>query len=44
MGKKKSAVFRKGSDKNQVVEDGKINAINTWNDVEHDSEDECKQS
>lgn len=43
MGKKKTPVFRNGAD-NEVnsTKDDKINAIRTWDDVEHDSEDECK--
>ncbi|KAI8341148.1 Sas10 C-terminal domain-containing protein [Chlamydoabsidia padenii] len=44
MGKKKSTVFRKGSTKNNTIDDGKINAINTWDDIEHDSEDEFHKS
>ncbi|KAI9494651.1 Sas10 C-terminal domain-containing protein [Zychaea mexicana] len=39
MGKRKTPVFRDGSAK-QSGEDGKIKAIRTWDDVEHDSEDE----
>jgi hypothetical protein len=43
MGKKKTPVFRNGAD-NEInsTKNDKINAIRTWDDVEHDSEDECK--
>ncbi|KAI9300607.1 Sas10 C-terminal domain-containing protein [Cunninghamella echinulata] len=39
MGKKRGVVFRDGSKKTRNDE-GKINAINTWDDIDHDSEDE----
>lgn len=43
MGKKKSAVFRNGADNALDTTKGdKIDAIRTWDDVEHDSEDDCK--
>lgn len=43
MGKKKTPVFRNGADNEaNSTKDDKINAIRTWDDVEHDSEDECK--
>lgn len=43
MGKKKSAVFRNGADSALDTTKGdKIDAIRTWDDVEHDSEDDCK--
>lgn len=43
MGKKKTPVFRDGADNNSSsTKEDKIKAIRTWNDVEHDSEDECK--
>lgn len=43
MGKKKSAVFRNGADKTvDASSNDKIDAIKTWDDVEHDSEDDCK--
>ncbi|ORZ21611.1 Sas10 C-terminal domain-domain-containing protein [Absidia repens] len=44
MGKKKSTVFRKGSNKQSDVSDGKINAIKTWDDIEHDSEDDFHEA
>ncbi|KAI8077851.1 Sas10 C-terminal domain-containing protein [Halteromyces radiatus] len=44
MGKKKTAVFRKAPAKQQDVNNSKINAINTWDDIEHDSEDEFHDS
>ena len=40
MGKRKTPVFRDGS-KKQSHDDGKIKAIRTWDDIDHDSEDEC---
>ncbi|KAI7865748.1 Sas10 C-terminal domain-containing protein [Mucor mucedo] len=41
MGKKKSAVFRNGADNALDTTKGdKIDAIRTWDDVEHDSEDD----
>ncbi|GAA5807270.1 hypothetical protein MFLAVUS_000627 [Mucor flavus] len=41
MGKKKTAVFRNGAENNSdSTKEDKIKAIRTWNDVEHDSEDE----
>lgn len=41
MGKKKSVVFRNGADKNvDSSKSDKIDAIRTWDDVEHDSEDD----
>ncbi|CEP15399.1 hypothetical protein [Parasitella parasitica] len=41
MGKKKTSVFRNGAARESVsTGDEKINAIKTWNDIEHDSEDE----
>ncbi|KAI9335809.1 Sas10 C-terminal domain-containing protein [Pilaira anomala] len=41
MGKKKTAVFRNGADNNSdSTKEDKVNAIRTWNDVEHDSEDD----
>ncbi|KAI9264157.1 Sas10 C-terminal domain-containing protein [Phascolomyces articulosus] len=39
MGRRKTPVFRDGS-KKQSRDDGKINAIRTWDDIDHDSEDE----
>lgn len=45
MGKKKAAVFRDGAESALDSTKGdKIDAIRTWNDVEHDSEDDCKFS
>lgn len=41
MGKKKTPVFRDGSKQSVNKDDGKIKAIRTWDDIEHDSEDEC---
>lgn len=41
MGKKKAPVFRDGSKQSVNKDDGKIKAIRTWDDIEHDSEDEC---
>lgn len=42
MGKKKTPVFRNGADKdNDPTKGNKINAIRTWDDIEHDSEDDC---
>ncbi|KAI8987937.1 Sas10 C-terminal domain-containing protein [Mycotypha africana] len=43
MGKKKAPIFRNGANKSNSETSGdndKIAAIRTWNDVEHDSEDE----
>ncbi|KAI9322501.1 Sas10 C-terminal domain-containing protein [Dichotomocladium elegans] len=40
MGKKKAPVFRDGSANQINRDDGKIKAIRTWNDIEHDSEDD----
>ncbi|CAO3626412.1 unnamed protein product [Mucor hiemalis] len=41
MGKKKSVVFRNGADKElDSSKNDKIDAIRTWDDVEHDSEDD----
>ena len=40
MGRRKTPVFRDGS-KKQSNDDGKIKAIRTWDDIDHDSEDEC---
>jgi U3 small nucleolar RNA-associated protein 3 len=43
MGKKKTPVFRNGADKDHDSTKGdKIDAIRTWDDVEHDSEDDCE--
>lgn len=42
MGKKKTPVFRQGKDKASSKDSGKVKAIRTWDDVEHDSEDDCK--
>lgn len=43
MGKKKTPVFRNAADKEaSSSKDDKINAIRTWDDIEHDSEDDCK--
>ncbi|KAG2216497.1 hypothetical protein INT45_006842 [Circinella minor] len=39
MGRRKTPVFRDGS-KKQSNDDGKIKAIQTWDDIDHDSEDE----
>ncbi|KAI7855374.1 Sas10 C-terminal domain-containing protein [Circinella umbellata] len=39
MGRRKTPVFRDGS-KKQSNDDGKIKAIRTWDDIDHDSEDE----
>jgi hypothetical protein len=45
MGKKKTPVFRNGADKDvDFTEGAKIDAIKTWDDVEHDSEDDCKSN
>ncbi|CAO3590132.1 unnamed protein product [Absidia cylindrospora] len=44
MGKKKSTVFRKGASKQNDISNGKINAINTWDDIEHDSEDDFHEA
>lgn len=43
MGKKKVPVFRDASAKKKNNEDegASIKAIRTWDDIEHDSEDEC---
>lgn len=44
MGKRKTPVFRQGKDQNTTPKDnGKVKAIRTWDDVEHDSEDDCKR-
>ncbi|KAL7311294.1 something about silencing protein 10 [Mucor circinelloides] len=41
MGKKKTPVFRNGADnETNSTKDDKINAIRTWDDIEHDSEDD----
>ncbi|KAG1471605.1 hypothetical protein G6F56_002032 [Rhizopus delemar] len=40
MGKKKTPVFRKGKSEEDASKGDKIKAIRTWNDVEHDSEDD----
>ncbi|CAO3636788.1 unnamed protein product [Mucor fragilis] len=41
MGKKKTPVFRNAADKEaSSSKDDKINAIRTWDDIEHDSEDD----
>ncbi|EPB81211.1 hypothetical protein HMPREF1544_03673 [Mucor circinelloides 1006PhL] len=41
MGKKKTPVFRNGADNEaNSTKDDKINAIRTWDDIEHDSEDD----
>lgn len=43
MGKKKTPVFRNGADNEaNSTKDDKINAIRTWDDIEHDSEDDCR--
>lgn len=44
MGKKKAPVFRDASAKNKSNQDegASIKAIRTWDDIEHDSEDECR--
>jgi U3 small nucleolar RNA-associated protein 3 len=43
MGKKKTPVFRNAADKDvDSSKDDKIDAIRTWDDIEHDSEDDCK--
>lgn len=43
MGKKKTPVFRNGADnETNSTKDDKINAIRTWDDIEHDSEDDCR--
>lgn len=43
MGKKKAAVFRDGAESTfDTTKGDKIAAIRTWDDVEHDSEDDCK--
>lgn len=42
MGRKRTPVFRKAEDVGPINRNAaKIKAINTWDDVEHDSEDEC---
>ncbi|KAI8098147.1 Sas10 C-terminal domain-containing protein [Gilbertella persicaria] len=40
MGKRKTPVFRDAKKANTNTDDSKINAIHTWDDIEHDSEDE----
>ncbi|KAI9272032.1 Sas10 C-terminal domain-containing protein [Sporodiniella umbellata] len=40
MGKKKTPVFRKGNVEENSKKGGNVKAIRTWNDVEHDSEDD----
>ena len=42
MGKRKTPVFRDSKKDLDTPRDSKINAIRTWDDVEHDSEDECR--
>lgn len=43
MGKKKTPVFRNAADKDiDSSKDDKLDAIRTWDDIEHDSEDDCK--
>jgi U3 small nucleolar RNA-associated protein 3 len=42
MGKKRTSVFRNGADQHQnASDDDKIDAIRTWDDIEHDDEDKC---
>lgn len=43
MGKKKAPVFRDAAANKKKNEDegASIKAIRTWDDIEHDSEDEC---
>ncbi|KAI8136776.1 Sas10 C-terminal domain-containing protein [Fennellomyces sp. T-0311] len=40
MGKRKTPVFRDASKAQSSRDDSKINAIKTWDDIDHDSEDE----
>lgn len=42
MGKKKTPVFRKAVTQEDPSKNDKIKAIRTWDDIEHDSEDDCK--
>lgn len=43
MGKRKTPVFRKGTAEQDPSKGDKIKAIRTWDDIEHDSEDDCKE-
>ncbi|KAF7730140.1 hypothetical protein EC973_002748 [Apophysomyces ossiformis] len=45
MGKKRTPIFRASkASETQTRDEGKIKAIRTWDDIEHDSEDECEES
>ena len=41
MGKRKTPVFRDASKTQSIQEESKRKAIKTWDDIDHDSEDEC---